>query len=61
MPEGYGDYGIAIASRIFPVYSAALLTGTVVLVLAASTIVSFLPARRIARMSPTDAIRGKIQ
>jgi ABC-type lipoprotein release transport system permease subunit len=61
MPEGYADYGIAVASRIFPVYSAALLGGTVLLVLAAATIVSFIPARKIARMSPTDAIRGKVR
>ena len=61
MPEGYDDYGIAIASRIFPVYSAVLLGGTVALVLSAATIVSFIPARKIARMSPTDAIRGTVR
>jgi ABC-type antimicrobial peptide transport system permease subunit len=27
----------------------------------AATVVSFLPARKIARLNPTDAIKGKIQ
>jgi putative ABC transport system permease protein len=61
MPEGYEDYGITIAPKIFPVYTLALLVGTALLVVITTTIVSFLPARKIARMRPTDAIRGRIQ
>jgi len=61
MPQGVDGYGLAIAERIIPVYSAGLILGTTTLVLIAATIVSFLPARRIAGMNPTDAIKGKIQ
>ena len=61
MPEGTDDYGLAIAERIFPAYSAGLVLTTTVLVLLATTVVSFIPARKIAQMNPTDAIRGKIQ
>jgi ABC-type lipoprotein release transport system permease subunit len=61
MPEGTDDYGLAIAEKIFPVYSVGLVLGTVVIVLITTTIVSFIPARKIATMKPTDAIRGKIQ
>jgi putative ABC transport system permease protein len=32
---------------------------TMGLVFLATTIVSFLPARRIAKLKPTDALRGK--
>jgi putative ABC transport system permease protein len=33
--------------------------GTTVLVLLVTTAVSFMPVRRIARLKPTDALRGK--
>ena len=61
MPQAVDDYGLAIAEKIIPVYSAGLILGTTALVTISATVVSFIPARRIARMKPTDAIRGKIQ
>jgi ABC-type lipoprotein release transport system permease subunit len=61
MPEATDDYGFAAAERLFPVYSVGLVLGTTCLVLVTTTIVSFLPASRIARMKPTDAIRGKVR
>jgi ABC-type lipoprotein release transport system permease subunit len=60
MPENTDDYGMAIAEKIFPVYSLGLIITTTVVIFIVATIVSFIPARRIARMKPTDAIRGKI-
>jgi ABC-type lipoprotein release transport system permease subunit len=60
MPEAVDSFGLAIAERIFPIYSAGLVTGTTLIVLIAVTIVSFLPARRISRLNPTDAIKGKL-
>jgi len=59
LPQGVDQFGIALGSRIFPVYSATLVAGTAVLVLVVTTIVSFLPTRRIARLKPTDALRGR--
>lgn len=61
MPATADDMGIAIAERIFPVYGIGLILGTVGLVVISAAIVSFLPARRIARMDPVDALKGKIQ
>jgi len=61
MPAGFDDYGLPIAERIFPVYSGQLILLTVLIVFIIATIVSFMPARRIAKMNPTDAIRGKLQ
>jgi len=61
MPGNFDDYGLAIAERIFPAYSGALVLSTVLIVFASATLVSFLPTRRIAKMKPTDALRGKIQ
>jgi len=61
MPGGTDDYGLTIAETIYPAYSVGLVLGTTLIVLITTTIVSYLPSRRIAKMKPTDAIRGKIQ
>jgi len=60
MPEAVDDFGMAIGNRIFPTYSAALVIGTTVLVLIVTTIVSYLPTRRIAKLNPIDALKGKM-
>jgi len=52
--------GFAIGSRLFPNYTAGLVVGTTLVVLMVTTIVSYLPTRRIARLKPTDALRGKV-
>ncbi len=54
------DAGIAISESIIPVYGVGLILGTVVLVVLSATIVSYLPARKIAKLNPTDALKGKI-
>ncbi|MFH1850849.1 MAG: FtsX-like permease family protein [Candidatus Neomarinimicrobiota bacterium] len=61
MPAGTDDFGMTIAETIYPAYSIGLVLGTTLIVLITTTIVSYIPARRISRMNPTDAIKGKIQ
>ena len=53
--------GMAIAETIYPVYSLGLIVSTVLIVFIVTTIVSYLPTRRISKLKPTDAIRGKMQ
>jgi ABC-type lipoprotein release transport system permease subunit len=60
MPENTDDYGMAIAEKIFPVYSIGLIITTTIVIFITATIVSFIPARKISQMKPTDAIRGKV-
>ena len=60
MPAGVDSYGFAIGQRLFPAFSAGLVAGTTLLVLIVTTIVSFLPTRRIAKLKPTDALRGRV-
>jgi putative ABC transport system permease protein len=60
MPKMADDMGVAIAETIFPSYTAQLVLGTILLVLCAVTVVSFLPTRKIATLNPTEAIRGKL-
>ncbi len=55
-----GEMGFIMATRIISVYSVNLFVGTTLLVSLIVLIVSYLPARRIAKMKPTDALRGRI-
>lgn len=55
------DTGITMADTIYPYYSMGLIVSTILLVVISSTIVSYIPARKIAKMKPTDAIKGKLQ
>ena len=59
--QGASDYGVAMADKIFPVYSLGLILTTVILIMITTTIVSYLPSRKIAKMKPTEALRGKLQ
>jgi len=52
---------IPIAESIYPYYSIGLIFVTILLVVLSATIVSYLPARKISKMKPTDALKGKLQ
>lgn len=61
MPKSTDSYGLAIADRIIPVYSIGMILSTILLVIISATIVSYFPTRRISKLNPTDALKGKIQ
>jgi putative ABC transport system permease protein len=61
MPIDTSEFGIAIAQTLYPLYSAGLVFSTVLIVTTVTAIVSYWPSRRIAKMNPTDALRGKLQ
>ena len=52
--------GQIMAKRLIPVYTIGLVVSTTILVSIIVLIVSYIPSRRIARMKPTDALRGKV-
>jgi len=54
------SFGLAMSEKLYPTYSGALVVGTTILVFAITTIVSFMPTRKIAKLKPTDALRGKL-
>lgn len=59
IPYEATDIGIVMGKRMYPYYSGGLLIGTALLVSAVVGIVSYLPSRRIAKMKPTEALRGR--
>jgi putative ABC transport system permease protein len=60
MPSVTEQMGFSIGDRMYPRYSAALVIGTTALVFVVTTIVSYLPTRRIAKLQPTEALRGRL-
>jgi ABC-type lipoprotein release transport system permease subunit len=61
MPEAVDEFGMAgLGEALFPVYGTGLIIGTTILILLVTTIVSFMPTRKIAKLKPTDALRGKM-
>jgi len=59
MPIDYSEMGFMIAKRLIPVYSLGLIFTTTVLIFTIVLVVSYLPSKRISRMKPTEALRGK--
>ena len=55
-----GQMGLIMAKRLIPVYSIGLVLTTTIIVSIIVLIVSYLPSRSIAKMRPTDALRGKV-
>jgi len=60
MAANADDMGISIADVIYPVFGIGLIVGSIIIVVISATIVSFLPARKIAKMNPVDALKGKL-
>jgi ABC-type lipoprotein release transport system permease subunit len=61
MPIDTSEFGMAIAQTLYPIYSAGLIISTVLILTTVTAVVSYMPSRRIAKMNPTDALRGKLQ
>ena len=59
LPGVSQSMGIALPETLYPSYGAWLVLGTTLLVFVSVTVVSFLPASKIAKMKPTEALRGK--
>lgn len=61
MPIDTSEFGMAIAQTLYPVFTVGLVFSTVLIVMTTTAIVSYWPSRRIAKMNPTEALRGKLQ
>jgi ABC-type lipoprotein release transport system permease subunit len=58
--ETIDSMNLALPSTLYPSYGVPLVLGTTLLVFTTVTLVSFLPTRRISKLKPTDALRGKM-
>ena len=60
LPQATESFGFALTDRLYPSYTIGLVLGTLFLMLLIVTVVSFVPSRRISRLKPTDALKGKV-
>jgi putative ABC transport system permease protein len=61
LPVKSSDYGLSMADRLYPEYGLGLVLSTIIIVFMTTALVSYLPSRRISKMRPSEALRGKIQ
>tara|TARA_R110002049_G_scaffold284644_2_gene465243 strand:+ start:221 stop:1378 length:1158 start_codon:yes stop_codon:yes gene_type:complete len=61
MPEYTQSMNVTISQTIFPTFGIGLILTTLTIIVGATMIVSYWPARKIAQMDPTLALKGKIQ
>jgi len=54
------DFGMAMPERLYASFSLQLILESTLLIFLMVTIVSYLPTKKIAKLNPTDAIRGKV-
>lgn len=55
------EIGVPMADTMYATITPGLVINTMIFILIVTAIVSYLPARKIAKMNPTDAIRGKVK
>ncbi|MCU7500086.1 MAG: ABC transporter permease [Ignavibacteria bacterium] len=60
VPQVAGQAGISIGAVLYPKYGLQLYVITSLILFVSVVVVSFLPTRRITKLKPTDALRGKI-
>ena len=59
LPMDYTEMGMLVAKTLIPVYSIGLIISTTILISIIVLVVSYIPSRKITKMKPTDALRGK--
>ena len=55
------EIGVPMADTMYATITPELVINTMIFILIVTAAVSYLPARKIAKMNPTDAIRGKVK
>ncbi len=50
----------SIGAKLYPTYGVKLFIGTSLILLISVIVVSYLPTRRISKLDPTEALRGKL-
>lgn len=61
LPVKSSDYGLAMADKLYPEFGLGLILSTIIIVFLTTALVSYWPSRRISKMRPSEALRGKIQ
>lgn len=61
LPDGYDDFGLAgFSEPLLFKYPIGIVANVLIWIFVITAVVSWIPARRIAAMKPTDALKGKV-
>ena len=60
MPEMVDDMGVAIGNVLYPDFAPSSILTSILIVVGLSAVISYLPARKIARQNIVEALKGKI-
>lgn len=52
--------GVHLSDIIYPTFGGTLIIGTFLVLVFSATLVSFIPARKIATLNPVNALKGKV-
>jgi len=59
-PDAYGDAGMMVGNALYPVYKVSAILVSIIVIVVLSALISYLPARKIARQNVVLALKGKI-
>jgi len=60
MPEIVGDIGMAIGNVMYPAFKTSSILISAGVIVSLSAVISYLPARKIAKQNVVEALKGKI-
>lgn len=61
LPSFTEQFGLSMGAAIYPVYGVKLFIATSIILFISVLIVSYLPTRKITKLEPTEALRGKVR
>ena len=60
LPDSFDNVGMLTGNAMYPVYKFSMIVKTIFVVVILSALISFLPARKIAKQNVVYALKGKI-
>lgn len=60
MPESFDEFGYGMGSTLYPSYEFSTIMTSIIIIVVLSALISYLPARKIAKKNVVDALKGKV-
>lgn len=61
IPDSFQDMGVVMGEAMYPAYHFSSIITSVLIIIVLSAIISYIPARKIAKQNVVYALKGKIQ
>lgn len=60
LPQSYTEIGLGMRDTMLPVYQPSTILTSIVIIISLSMLISYLPARKIAKSNVVEALKGRI-